>query len=56
MIAVLKNGVTKAQRDNLIEWIEAHNVRVQVTEGEFQTIIGLIGDTSRIDIQCPEIK
>ena len=50
MIAVLKNGVTKAQRDKLIEWIEAHNVRVQVTEGEYQTIIGLIGDTSRIDI------
>ena len=50
MIAVLKNGVTKAQRDKLIEWIEAHKVRVQVTEGEFQTIIGLIGDTSRIDV------
>ena len=50
MIAVLKNGVTKAQRDKLIEWIEAQKVRVQVTEGEFQTIIGLIGDTSRIDI------
>ena len=50
MIAVLKSGVTKAQRDKLIEWIEAQKVRVQVTEGEFQTIIGLIGDTSRIDI------
>ena len=50
MIAVLKNGVTKAQRDKLIEWIEAQKVRVQVTEGEFQTIIGLIGDTSRIDV------
>ena len=50
MIAVLKSGVTKAQRDKLIEWIEAQKVRVQVTEGEFQTIIGLIGDTSRIDV------
>lgn len=50
MIAVLKNGVTKAQRENLIQWIEAQNVRVQVTEGEYQTVIGLIGDTSRIDI------
>ena len=50
MIAVLKNGVTKAQRDKLIEWIEAQHVRVQVTEGEYQTIIGLIGDTSRIDV------
>ena len=50
MIAVLKSGVTKAQRDKLIEWSEAQKVRVQVTEGEFQTIIGLIGDTSRIDV------
>ena len=50
MIAVLKNGVTKAQRDKLIEWIEAQNVRVHVSEGEFQTVLGLIGDTSRIDV------
>ena len=50
MIAVLKSGVTKAQRDKLIQWIEAQNVRVQVCEGEFQAIIGLIGDTSKIDI------
>ena len=50
MIAVLKSGVTKAQRDKLIQWIEAQKVRVQVCEGEFQAIIGLIGDTSKIDI------
>lgn len=50
MIAVLKNGTTKAQREKLIQWIEAQKVRVHVSEGEFQTIIGLIGDTSRIDI------
>ncbi len=50
MIAVLKSGVTKAQREKLIQWIEAQKVRVHVSEGEFQTIIGLIGDTSRIDI------
>ena len=50
MIAVLKSGVTKAQREKLIQWIEAQKVRVHVSEGEYQTIIGLIGDTSRIDI------
>ena len=36
MIAVLKNGVTKAQRDNLIKWLESQNVRVHVSEGEMQ--------------------
>ena len=50
MIAVLKNGVTKAQRDNLIKWLESQNVRVHVSEGEMQTVLGLIGDTSKIDI------
>lgn len=50
MIAVLKNGVTKAQRDNLIHWLESQKVRVHVSEGEMQTVLGLIGDTSKIDI------
>ena len=50
MIAVLKNGVTKEQKDKLIEWLESQNVRVHVSEGEFQTVVGLIGDTSRIDV------
>ena len=50
MIAVLKSGVTKAQKDKLVQWIEAQKVRVHVCEGEYQTIIGLIGDTSRLDI------
>ena len=50
MIAVLKNGVTKAQRDNLIHWLESQNVRVHVSEGEMQTVLGLIGDTRKIDM------
>ena len=50
MIAVLKNGVTKAQRDNLVKWLEAQNVRVHISEGEMQTVLGLIGDTSKVDI------
>lgn len=50
MIAVLKNGVTKTQRDNLVQWLEAQNVKVHISEGEIQTVLGLIGDTSKIDI------
>ena len=50
MIAVLKHGVTKSQQDNLIHWLESQNVRVHVSEGEMQTVIGLIGDTRKIDI------
>ncbi len=50
MIAVLKSGVTKAQRDNLVKWLESQNVKVHISEGEVQTVLGLIGDTSKIDI------
>lgn len=50
MIAVLKNGVTKTQRDNLVKWLESQNVKVHISEGEQQTVLGLIGDTTKIDI------
>ena len=50
MIAVLKHGVTKAQQANLVNWLESQGVRVHISEGEIQTVIGLIGDTRKIDI------
>ncbi len=49
MITVLKSGVTKEQRAKLIEWFEEQGVRVHVSEGEYQTVLGLVGDTSKID-------
>ncbi len=49
MIAVLKNGVTQNQIDSFCEWIKAQGVGAHVYNGEFQTVIGLIGDTSKID-------
>ena len=50
MIAVLRHGVTAEQRDNLITWLKGQNVDVHVSEGAFQTVLGLIGDTSKIDM------
>lgn len=50
MIAVLKQGVSKTQMDNLINWIKSQGVGVHVSEGQYQTVLGLIGDTSRIDM------
>lgn len=49
MIAVLKNGTTKKQIDSLINWIEAQGLSVHLSTGEYQTIVGLIGDTTKID-------
>ena len=50
MIAVLKQGVSESQAENLINWIKAQGVDVHLSEGQYQTVIGLIGDTTKIDI------
>ena len=49
MIAVLKSTATKQQVDNLIEWFEKQGLRVNESKGEYCTVLGLIGDTTRID-------
>ena len=54
MIAVMKHGVTENQMGSLIEWFKEQGVNVSVTVGEFQTIIGLIGDTSKLDVELIE--
>lgn len=51
MIAVLKNGVTQKQLDSFCDWIKAQGVGVHIYTGEFQTVVGLIGDTSKIDAE-----
>ena len=49
MITILKKNATKQQRDDLIQWLEARGLEVHVSEGEYQTVLGLVGDTSQID-------
>ncbi|MBQ2727335.1 MAG: 3-deoxy-7-phosphoheptulonate synthase [Clostridia bacterium] len=49
MIAVIKNGTTQKQLDSFCEWLKSQGVGVHLSTGEYQTVIGLIGDTSRID-------
>jgi len=50
MIAILKHGTTKEQAAGLIAWLERQGVGIHLSEGKQVTIIGLIGDTSRVDI------
>ena len=50
MIAVLKNGTTKEQLENLCKWFESMGLSTHLSQGDFHTIIGLIGDTSKVDI------
>ena len=51
MIAVLKNGTTVAQREHLIQWLNRMGLEVHLSQGQEITILGLIGDTSRVDME-----
>ena len=51
MITVLKKGTTQAQMEHLIEWLKARNLDVHISHGHDYTILGLIGDTSKVDME-----
>ena len=51
MIAVLKRGTTQAQKAHLIQWLKHMNLDVHVSDGQDITVLGLIGDTSRVDME-----
>ena len=49
MIIVIKQNSKEQQVDNLISWIENQGLGVHVSKGEYNTILGLIGDANKID-------
>ena len=51
MIAVLKRGTTQEQKAHLIQWLKHMNLDVHVSDGQDVTVLGLIGDTSRVDME-----
>lgn len=50
MIAVLKHGTTPEQTQHLVSWLKKMNLDVHISEGQEVTVLGLIGDTSRVDM------
>lgn len=51
MIAVLKHGTTQKQMEHLVDWLKRMNLDVHISEGAEVTVLGLIGDTSRVDME-----
>ena len=51
MIAVLKQGTTVEQREHLVQWLKNLSLDVHISEGREVTVLGLIGDTSRVDME-----
>ena len=50
MIVVLKDSPNQKQLDNLIQWLKSLNIDIHYSQGKNTTIMGLIGDTSIVDI------
>ena len=51
MIAILKHGTTPEQTQHLVSWLKHMNLDVHISAGAEVTILGLIGDTSRVDME-----
>ncbi len=49
MIVVLKHGVAKENQEQLIDWLKDLGLTIHVSEGTYQVVLGLVGDTSKVD-------
>lgn len=54
MVVVLKKNPDKKQLDNLTNWIKSMGIEIHVSQGSMQTLLGLVGDTSLIDVDLIE--
>ncbi|MBR3842456.1 MAG: 3-deoxy-7-phosphoheptulonate synthase [Christensenellaceae bacterium] len=50
MIVVLKSNPNQKQLDNLMMWLRSMDLDIHASEGAKHTILGLVGDTSKVDI------
>ena len=50
MNVVLKHGVAQDKRDQLIDWLKSQGLNIHISEGMYQTVLGLVGDTTRVDM------
>ena len=51
MIAILKQGTTAEQTEHLVDWLKRMHLDVHISQGKEVTILGLVGDTSRVDME-----
>ena len=50
MIIVIKKNSDEKQFDNLVRWVKSQGVDTDISVGSNSTVLGLVGDTSKIDI------
>lgn len=49
MIATVKNTATEEELKHLIDWLKTKGLKVDISRGTTETIIGLVGDTTKLD-------
>lgn len=49
MIVLVKETASTQQLDHFVQWIEDRGFRTNVSQGDNETIVGIIGDTTKID-------
>ena len=49
MIAIVKGSASEEQLGHFVQWIENRGLKTDVSRGEDETIVGIIGDTTQID-------
>ncbi|MEG0614812.1 MAG: 3-deoxy-7-phosphoheptulonate synthase [Oscillospiraceae bacterium] len=52
MIIILKQDRRKDEYDKLINWLGKYDVKINAIEGTQKHVLGLVGDTSHIDIEA----
>jgi len=50
MVIILKQNHEQRQLDNLLKWLDGLHLKTTLVKGEQSSILGLIGDTSVVDI------
>ncbi|MEA4942277.1 MAG: 3-deoxy-7-phosphoheptulonate synthase [Oscillibacter sp.] len=50
MIVILKSNPNREQLESLISWLQEKGITIHTSIGQSHTILGLVGDTSQLDI------
>ena len=50
MIVILKPNTPQDRLTHLLQWLQGQGLGTHVSQGEYHTVIGLIGDTSKVDL------
>ena len=49
MIIVVKKNANEDRLNSLLEWIRSQGLRTHISEGDYQLVVGVIGDTTKLD-------